>query len=800
MKAFPRALSLLLLTALLLNLCACAGGAAPGEAAAAEETAAPPEELPSLLISELMPSNKACLALDDGSFPDWVELKNTGETTVSLSGCRLRCKGKEMSLAALSLEPGDYALIALQELKLPKEGETLSLLSASGALIDSLRYEQAPTDQSLVREGDALVPCRWPTPGYENSKAGYEARQQRLSGAELVISEVMVYNEQYLPLEDGSCYDWVELKNSSDRALELSGYTLSDKGSERARGALPAGTLAPGACLVLLCGADPAASELPCLDFSLAADTEQLFLSRADGSLCDYVSLHDIPLGMSCGRMDGAGGFFYFAAPSPGADNADGCRRVSDKPTADRPGGVYEKVGGVSVTLSAPGPIYLAYDGSVPTEASERYSKPLRFTQTGVLRAVCVEEGCIPSEPLDLSFILNEGHSVPVVSVLSDPDGLFSVNEGIYSNPLEDWERPASITLFAEERGFEPMACSIKIHGATSRVNRLKKSFKVKFRSRYDGDLYCDLFENGVTVFSSLLLRAAQESSVSTEMRDVLMHELSQQCSSSLSTQAHRYCAFYLNGEYWGLYAIREAHSAEHFARHYGYDPEQVEMWKGSWPKNSATEKLYAYMLANDLSDDAVYAYVCRHLDIESVITWAIIQSYCSNTDAASPNMRFYYSAESDQMHYALVDLDLGFFDYGEADLPLKTGFLYSDLISLLLKNESFRALYLRRLSEYLHGPLSDEHFLATVEAVSAEIRDEIPRDYQRWLHNPVFWQKEIDTYLVGATENLAGRRDWLLAASARHVFKMEDAEWDALFGDIPQWTPRDAQPENPAK
>lgn len=784
MKAFSKAISVLLLAALMLGLCACAGG----EGALTSAAGAAPEDLLPVRISELMPSNKACLALDDGSFPDWVELENTGTQPVSLDGCSLVCKGKRMVLEKLSVEPGGFVLIPLEGVKLPKEGETVSLLSASGAEIDKVSFEPADADQSLVRDGDGLVATRWPSPGYTNSAEGYEARQQELTGAELVISEVMVYNARILPQADGSTPDWVELKNVSDRAVELGGYALSDKGSERQRGKLPAQTLAPGECVVLLCGAE-GVTELPNLPFSLAADCEQLFLSRADGSLCDFVSLHDIPLGMSCGRMDGEGGFFYFAEPSPGADNTDGCRRISDKPTADGPDGVFEKVDGVTVALSGPGEIYYSTDGTVPTAEATRYTGPIRFTQTGVLRAVCIEDGCLPSEPLDLSYILNEGHTIPVVSVLCNPDDLFSMWDGIYSNPSEDWERPASAALFADERGFEAIACGIKIHGATSRLNMQKKSFKLNFRSRYGGELECDLFENGITTFSSVLLRASQESSISTEMRDVVMHELAMQCDPSLSTQAHRYCVLYLNGEYWGVYALREAHSAEHFARHNGYDPEQVEMWKGAWPSDSPTQKLYDSMVAGNMKDDAFYASVCEHLDLESIIAWGIIQSYSSNTDTASPNMRFYYSAEDDKLHYALVDLDLGFFSYREADLPLKTGYRYSDLIALLMENEGFCKLYLQRMSEYLNGPLSDENFLAMVDKLSSEIRDEMPRDYQRWQHNPVFWQKEIDTYLVGATQNLAGGRAWLLARSAQRFFKLSEAEWDALFGDIPQRT-----------
>ena len=115
MKALSKAIAPLLLAALLLGLSACDGGAAPETAP--PETAAPapaPEKLPELRISELMPSNKACLALDDGSFPDWVELYNPGGERAQLEGCSLVCKGKSMRLDALTLEPGGYALVPLQ--------------------------------------------------------------------------------------------------------------------------------------------------------------------------------------------------------------------------------------------------------------------------------------------------------------------------------------------------------------------------------------------------------------------------------------------------------------------------------------------------------------------------------------------------------------------------------------------------------------------------------------------------------------------------------------------------------------
>ena len=151
-----------------------------------------------------------------------------------------------------------------------------------------------------------------------------------------------------------------------------------------------------------------------------------------------------------------------------------------------------------------------------------------------------------------------------MASLVADPDDLFG-GRGIYSNPSLREERVGSIAFFDGEDGFS-LDCGVKIHGATSRFAQRKKSLKLNFRSRYDGELNYDLFENGVTTFSSVLLRAAQEDTFSTHMRDVFMHQLAIKCFPTLLAQDYKYTVLYINGEYWGVYAFREAHSADSYA------------------------------------------------------------------------------------------------------------------------------------------------------------------------------------------------------------------------------------------
>ena len=254
-KAFVSGMLLLLC----LALTACSAGTQ--EPAAETETPEPIVSDSVLRISELMASNKASVPID-GRFPDWAELYNPGEETETLDGKLLRC-GKKSMLLSGSLAPGCYALIPCEGMTLPREGAELRLLDWNGAPIDSVAYESAPEDQSLVRNDDgSLAVCRWPSPGQENSAAGYAAFQETLTGAELVIGEVMVFNDRFRG-GDGAFHDWVELKNVSDKPLSLRDYHLSEKTSEWGLWPLPDLTLEPGGIAVLYSEVPDSLEDIP---------------------------------------------------------------------------------------------------------------------------------------------------------------------------------------------------------------------------------------------------------------------------------------------------------------------------------------------------------------------------------------------------------------------------------------------------------------------------------------------------------------------------------------------------------
>lgn len=718
--------------------------AAPTDNAAA--ASAPLVRIDSTLrISEVMSSNKSTVAVD-GLFPDWVELTNTGTAPLNLSNVRLRCDEVSFALPATELAPGGFLLLWCDgsggdsfrtPFTLDKKGCTLTLENSAGVL-DQIMVPALNADQSAVRQSDgSFAATGFATPGFSNDATGYELFQRSLgSPAPLQIYEVVVYNQWYLRQDD--YYDLVELKNVSASPVALGDYYLSDKGSERAMYRLPDRTLEPGAIFVVYCtGSGEVSPNSALAPFGLSAGTEQLFLSSADGALVDYACLHDIPYHGSMGRLDGQNGYFLFDTPTPAENNANGCRSIAASPVPSQPDGVYNGVDLLTVSLSADGEIHYTTDGSLPTCESELYTAPLTISKTTVLRAIAYRDGFLPSEPTDLSYIINENHVLPVVSLVGTPSELIS---RMYNTPSQEIEVLGSVALFEENSSFHK-SCGIKLHGATSKFAQSKKSLKLCFRDRYDGALDYDVFGNDVTHFASILLRAAQESTYSTLMRDNLAHQLAIRAFPNLPAQDYKYAVLYINGQYWGVYNIREAHSTTHYAEHYGYDEDTVTQWKEKWSNIGPMAEILSFALSHNLANEDNYARVAERLHLDSIIGWTIMEAYTGNFDSNPPNMRFYYSTADSKMAFALADLDLGMFSYDIFDTPMngplsdgtRVAYGYNRLVSALMQNKGFQLEMARQLSAALKGPMSNENVLALIDKLADELRPEIARDRVRW-------------------------------------------------------------------
>lgn len=252
--------------------------------------------------------------------------------------------------------------------------------------------------------------------------------------------------------------------------------------------------------------------------------------------------------------------------------------------------------------------------------------------------------------------------NLPTLSIVADPDALFSQSRGIYANPNPPqaeralWERPASAELLLPDgtAGFSINA-GLRVHGGTSRDPNWtrKHSFRLFFKSEYEGKLHYPFFADSTAgTFSTLILTAGFNVSWNNRFEaggSQAQFVRDQLCADLHRAMEHpaphgRFVHLYINGLYWGVYNAHERPD-EHFAAAYlGGDNSQYDVVRntqGSFEVVAGDAEAWSAMLAlvnSGLSGNAQYEQIRQYLDVDGFIDYMIVNQYAGNTDWANHN------------------------------------------------------------------------------------------------------------------------------------------------------------------
>ena len=440
-------------------------------------------------ISELMARNGTTTAGPNGLYPDWIELHNTTNGPVDLSGCGLSDDIRKPYTytfpAGTTIGAGEYLLLwCMPEavegyISLPfnlsgSKGDSLILVDQNGGILDMCEFGAQEKDYSLIRGYTAtgeldtaagFVSSDKPTPGYPNTTAGYNAfdkqRNPDVGVHDITFSEVLSDGYRYkldskgVP-DDDDQGKWVELYNRSDQSVDLSGYSLSDNEKKPTKWVFPEGTsiAGKGYLILYMSGSLPlegqkestvtAEMKARTLNFSVSAQGETLYLYDNNSTLIDRVSVPACTACVSYAKVGDTWGLCD--TPTQGAANTAPLKGAAycHAPEASLASGVYH--GTQTVSMEIPAGTYVTYtlDCTTPTESSTRYraGEQLTFSQNAVLRARAFsEDGSLYKSPvISNTYIIvgdtqtTDAHdsTLPVCFLVTDPDNLFNVDYGIY--------------------------------------------------------------------------------------------------------------------------------------------------------------------------------------------------------------------------------------------------------------------------------------------------------------------------------------------------------------------------------
>ncbi len=706
-----------------------------------------------LTLTELMA--KSTLYTDEnGKASAWIELYNSGSKDIELSELSLSTGNRPAENTFVgTVKPGEYKVIYTEDFS---DGQSASLFHKSGVCLASVALPEAlKKDFSLALDGvvsGGAVPEKGAycitslcTPGFANDMAGRESFLEGEKTGALVIYELMSSNSAYLE-QKGEFYDWLTIKNVSSSTVNLSDYSLSDKDIDPMRFPLPAGSLAAGDSITVYCSGnkDLGANHAP---FKISSDAERIYLTHKDGGRSDAVLVQNIPLGGSMGRLDGKKGFFYFATPTPNERNSGGFRAVAMSPTPSVAAGAYSD-SSMTVELYGEGKIYYTTDGSKPTTASAVYSSPFKLTANATIRAFSVCDGKAQSPVVTASYILNANHSLPVVNIAVEPDDMWSVEKGIYNtaNQWKKWEREVNLSIFDKTTGNISVDCGIRLSGDGSRELD-KKSFQFRFRSKYGySTMDYDVFGDGKHCsFNAIKLRAGEDYPYSL-FRDELITAMAGD-NTTVSVQDYRYCALYINGEYFGIYCFRDKVDEDYVAYTEGVDADDVTLiGYGSDPEhgsNAEYKALINYVKTHDLDNSEYYEYVKSQVDLESLTDWLINQVYTANHDLANDRC---YKVEGGKWKWVLYDTDWGFYHHEDPYYIVTVGTYdgTADIVRALFDSDEYVDMFLTRLGNQLETVYNYENVCKYADMFTELLEDEMPANCQKWGGSVSRWKNYI--------------------------------------------------------
>ena len=721
-----------------------------------------------IAISEVMTSNRSTLLSTAGKLCDWVELTNTGSVAVNLDGAFLSDDPAERGkwrISGLTLAPGQSAVIPCAgseageneaDFALSSSGCTVTLSGSAGNIISQVVCPTLDNDRVWTLQEDGTYrQTDTPTPGLANTDDNHHAyRDAQAAIGPLAVTEVMPSNDKYMLQSDGRYYDWVELTNISGNDLDLSNFFLSDDPDDLSAFRLPQRTLKPGEQIVIICSArDGLVGKYIHAPFTLSAEECWVYVTDSSGSFSDYLRISNVPDNCSFGRsMDGAGNY-YFEQPTPGNPNGTGVALISQMPAALTAPGIYNDVPSVSVALEGNGTLHYTLDGSVPTAQDPVYSQPLTFSATTVLRAVSFEEGKLPSRVLTASYIVNENHTLPVLSLTAMPDTLLGA-AGIYHQSLpKDNEIPCNLSLF-EENGSFSMDCGLEMM-ATNTAYPEKKSMKVNFRGRYGEPVlgYPVFGEDGPAVFDALCLQAGPEHGL-TLFRDELFTELCLQLTDSVPARRYKFCVLYLNGQYHGIYSLKEDISEMLYSQQMEVAQADVIMAEETNQLSSDLYSLGQFCKETDLSQQGNFDQFASQVDLENLMDWMILQGYCCN-DSIANDLRYFRTPETgSRWQLGFFDLDGGFTSRTgfQGVFDRKQPYHYVRFACGIAENPAARQQFLERLGQALDTTLSNENVLSLIESFEATLSPEMSRERVRWGSTDATWQADVarlKTYLT---------------------------------------------------
>lgn len=453
--------------------------------------------------------------------------------------------------------------------------------------------------------------------------------------------------------------------------------------------------------------------------------------------------------------------------------------------------------------FGAPGPFltetYKSFQYSNPINIYDRSSLPDKLTNKNsrqdpiyipptpvrkgtVLKAKCYVNGVGSNTVSKSYFVWSSGnpYNIPIISLQTQEDNLFDYDKGTYTsgvdfdtwrknNPDNNqfyrpewnnygrigslWEHPVNVEILNNSVSVLNQKAGYRIHGDNSRTFVIK-SLRLYADTDYEerGDFTQTLFNSPIfdapnlsnNKFKQILLRG--DGSGGSVANDVVFHRLMQPVFNGVNRVQP--VIHFINGEYWGISAMRDLMDEHHYANNFDLDKDNIAIVKCAGSNcdiDVGTEidyfdynSLKDYILNNDMANEAFYAQASSRLDMTTFIDHMVLQIY---SGANGYERSFWKARTKENSSYGDGKWRVSVKDF---DSALKTnedwlahwGTIVNSpneiMFTKLLANSSFKNSFINRFADLINSVFSSNNFLAVTNTVFNEVEPYLDENSNR--------------------------------------------------------------------
>jgi hypothetical protein len=494
------------------------------------------------------------------------------------------------------------------------------------------------------------------------------------------------------------------------------------------------------------------------------------------------------------------------------------------------PAGFYS--GAIELEINIPDgmEVYYTLDGTTPTTSSTKYEAPIEITNKSgsnyvyassenngytpstiymgtVVRAIVVNASGKTVQEKTSSYYIGIGNNsdmadIPVISITTEPDELFDYFDGIYvkgrkyedavasgseganANYYQDERKTAYIEYFEANKDLTYYGDVELRMFLDYSMTTPQKSFKIYGDGAWEGSGLEQFFDNETKEFVLQTNRRDNDS----KTREYLVNELLE--DTSVGTSNLMPCTVFIDGEYWGLYMIRQAYDSKYFEEEYGITDKDIVLAKDGIVTNydyiDEYSNFYDYLISLDMSEDENYQWAKDNMDMQSYLDYFCANMYLANVDYGVEESYAWKTATVGSGKYADGKWRwiVGKLDYAMAssttngaatssiDTFLQTSVREDLMFRSLLRNDEFRTQLKETMQNMMDNVFEPSRVEEKLSVISDRIGKATAKSYERFFAYP---NTDFYSNLTKTIQNFFDNRGSYMAVYVQEIDDLEE-------------------------